>query len=171
MRFALFLIMTFLFFCPSASYADAADSTFSLRYDGLERTYLLHLPATYDATEPLPLLLAFHGFKGSGEAMKQLTLDGFNTLSDKHGFIVVYPNSVEQSWNVLQEEPAATDDVGFVRALIKDLGSRFNIDSSRIYATGRASCQMLLQPLRLLQGRCLNLWPLTVLPYGRCRLS
>ena len=41
----------------------------SLYYNGLDRTYLVHLPPGYNEHDsPLPLILAFHG--GYGDAFK-----------------------------------------------------------------------------------------------------
>ncbi len=76
-----------------------------------------------------------------------------NDKSDSAGFIVVYPRGTgkdprmrfKRFWNYASGphgsyhgDPffAKVDDVGFVTALLDDLESRFNIDKSRVYATG-----------------------------------
>jgi polyhydroxybutyrate depolymerase len=71
----------------SASYGDHTGSLVS---GGPTRTYILHVPATYDRHNPTPLLLALHGRYGDGKSMGALT--HLNQLSDQHEFIVVYPD-------------------------------------------------------------------------------
>jgi polyhydroxybutyrate depolymerase len=56
--------------------------------DGLERTYILHVPPA--ASEPLPLILVLHGTYGTGRKM-QFGL-GFDPHADQRGFYVAYPN-------------------------------------------------------------------------------
>lgn len=129
---------------PASSFTiGPGDYDFSLKHDGLTRTYKVHVSAIYDRKSPVPLLLAFHGYLGQGENMKQLTLNDFDKLSDSDNFIVVYPDGIEKSWNIGQGDiPAANlniDDVGFVRALIGDMEMRFNIDSRKIFATGMSN--------------------------------
>ena len=114
----------------------------SIVWDGLKRTYLLHIPPSYDKNRPMPLVIALHGSGGSGKTMKRLTLGGFNTLSDKEGFIVVYPSGVGRHWNDGREiawhraHTENIDDVGFISALIDHLVKELNIDQRRIYVTG-----------------------------------
>ncbi len=115
----------------------------TLNFGGIERSYILHVPSSYDGSKPTPLMLSFHGGGGNAENQKRLTDD--NELSDEQGFIVVYPNGTGKLNNVLTWNGGnccgyATrnnvDDVGFVRALVAELQSQYNIDPKRIYATG-----------------------------------
>jgi polyhydroxybutyrate depolymerase len=121
--------------------------TGSLTVDGLERTYVVHVPLSYHGAYPVPLVLVFHGGGGSAERMVELT--GFNTLSDEKGFIVVYPNGVENHWNdgrLLQKYRAHReniDDVAFVSALIDHLTEEYHIDELRIYAAGISNGAMM----------------------------
>lgn len=114
----------------------------SMVYDGLKRTYRLHIPSSSNKTKAVPLLFVFHGGEGSGQQMEHLTLGGFNTLSDKEGFMVVYPDGVGKHWNdgrgikMYRSHKENIDDVGFIDALIEEIAKTFNIDRGRIYATG-----------------------------------
>src|SRR5260370_312739 len=40
---------------------------------GLSRSYILHLPADYRPGRPLPVVMAFHGRKGSGTQIEGFT--------------------------------------------------------------------------------------------------
>ncbi|HWP94029.1 MAG TPA: PHB depolymerase family esterase [Thermodesulfobacteriota bacterium] len=121
----------------------------SLDFGGIKRTYRIHVPTSYDRTKPVPLLLVFHGLGGSGREMEVAT--GFNELSDRRGFLVVYPDGYEASWadgsGATPAGRAGVDDVGFVSALIDKLGNEFRIDSGRVYATGYSNGGMFVQRL------------------------
>jgi len=128
---------------PSISYLNidasdtdysVGDSTDSIMFDRLERTYRIHMPSSYDKTKPMPLVFVLHGAGDSGRKMAWLTRYGFNKLSDKEDFIVVYPDAIDGKWD--QEN---IDDVGFISALIDHLTKELNIDEKRIYVTGMSN--------------------------------
>ena len=113
---------------------------------GLKRTYLIHLPAS-DIRRSMPLLIVLHGGGGNGKSMVKLTNGGFDKLSDKKGFIVVYPEGIEKHWNDGRSEAETgyetheenTDDVGFISALIDDLIKKYDADPKRVYVTGMSN--------------------------------
>ena len=125
-----------------------------MMFDGRIRTYQLHIPPAYDSTEPVPVVIALHGHTGGWPELKiGAKLD---QKADEEGFIVVYPtghlappllrfllfiNTLMPTlhlwghiWNCW--DYCDIDDVGFIRALINNLVSTLNINSSRIYITG-----------------------------------
>ena len=107
--------------------------------DGEARTFLVHVPD--GLSSPAPLVLSFHGKWGQGQ--DQLRLSGMNDLSDREGFIVVYPDGKNKEWDagirqgILKRRLG--DDKSFVRAMVRELQQDFNIDSKRIYATGMSN--------------------------------
>lgn len=112
-------------------------NTGSIVWDGVERTYLIHVPPPYNETKSMPLVIVLHGGLGTGKRMVKLTQRGFNTLADKEGFIVVYPDGIEEKWNDGRDERySQTDDVGFISALIDHVAQTLNIDRSRVYVAG-----------------------------------
>ena len=124
---------------PAGSLAPG-DSSRSLVFDGLERTYTLHIPAGYDAAKPTPLVLAFHGL--GLDAAEMIRISGLNAQADTSGFIVAYPDGTgdTRSWNgghcCSDAAISRTDDVGFTGALIEAISTLANIDPARVYATG-----------------------------------
>ena len=52
--------------------------------------YHVHVPPQYDAKQPTPVVLAFHGAMTNGAIMALSS--GLSAKADKEGFIVVYPN-------------------------------------------------------------------------------
>jgi polyhydroxybutyrate depolymerase len=128
---------------PTAAQSVAlqpGDTSRSLSFGGLQRTYLLHVPLGYSASTPTPLILAFHGLSLNAEEMVRIS--GLSEQADRSGFIVVYPNGTgqAQSWNsghcCGEAAKNNVDDVGFVRVLIKEVSAIAAIDPKRIYATG-----------------------------------
>jgi polyhydroxybutyrate depolymerase len=113
---------------------------FALQGGDLKRTYLLHVPPQYDGTKPLPLVMVFHG--GAGTAKNAEQHYHWSEKADQEGVIVVYPNGTGmfQTWNAVHGCGSAfnnhIDDVGFVKAMLKDLDAKVKIDPKRIYATG-----------------------------------
>lgn len=105
---------------------------------GSVRTATVHVPPGYDATRPTELVLLFHGFFEAIPDLRATT--GFDALSDARGFIVVYPAGHDQTWNAGTccgfAGNAQIDDVGYTRALIDDLATKYCIDRSRIFAAG-----------------------------------
>jgi len=124
---------------PQLEYT-AGDHALSLTHDGTERTYVLHIPPGLDPSQPVPLVLAFHGV--SLNASEMMRISGFNSQSDASGFILVYPEGTgdTSSWNGGHCCGTAArdnvDDVGFVRALIGELSTSLPIDPKQIHATG-----------------------------------
>jgi polyhydroxybutyrate depolymerase len=129
----------------------SGDYNYSLNRDGLERTYLVHVPKKYNSDRSLPLILILHGAGGSGAGM--VTVTNFNSKAEQAGFIVAYPDGIELTkygslrgvWNAgnCLEEKNTADDVGFIRQIIDELATKFNIDSKRIYAAGFSNGAMM----------------------------
>lgn len=115
-------------------------------YDqGKLRTYYLYTPKSYNPDRPMPLVLVFHGDEGNGRSISNVTR--FNELADKKGFIVVYPDGIDQKWSLRGNAQGRVDDVSFVNVLINDLKQQINIDSHKIYATGFSRGAILTQAL------------------------
>jgi polyhydroxybutyrate depolymerase len=116
----------------------------SLLHDNLKRTFKYHFPSTPGRAASLPLVIVLHGRGGNGESMIRLTRNRFNTLADRDGFIVVYPDGIELNWNDGRMDEEANDkahrdnidDVGFISDLIDLFIRDQNADPERIYITG-----------------------------------
>jgi polyhydroxybutyrate depolymerase len=109
--------------------------------DGEEREYLLHVPESYDAATPAPLVISLHA--GATWPAHQMNLSRWNRLADEHRFIVVYPSGTPQIfgivriWRTMPE--AVMKDVQFISRLIDTLEASFNIDPARIFANGMSN--------------------------------
>lgn len=122
-----------------------SDENGELTNQGVSRTYYLHTPKSYNRDHPMPLVLVFHGDNGSGRSISKVTR--FNTLADEQGFVVAYPNAIDQKWSLRNTSSRKVDDVAFVNALIDHLEQIRNIDRKKIYATGFSKGAILTQAL------------------------
>jgi polyhydroxybutyrate depolymerase len=120
---------------------DLDDTRGRVLVDSRERTYDLHVPASYDGTKDMPLVIALHGRLGTGSGQQRLT--HLDAVSDKDGFLVVYPDGLERSWADGRgggpSERDGIDDVKFIAALIDKLESKYKIDAKRVYVTGMSN--------------------------------
>jgi len=132
MKTAILILATVLTFGNAARAAGAADTPGVIDAGGVKRTYVVHVPAQIGAS--VPLILSFHGHGGDGAGQARLT--NLDTLADRDGFIVVYPDGIRRGWNDGRAENAGADDIALVKALIADFSKRYPIDAKRIYATG-----------------------------------
>src|SRR5437773_250484 len=73
------------------------DSTRTMTFGGMSRTYNLHVPPGYNPFLPTPLVMDIHGYTGT--ASGQANVSGFRALSDAQGFVVVWPQGYSNSWN------------------------------------------------------------------------
>ena len=91
--FALLILMFVIVACArsiNAQPTSTTDAIQSLTFDGLQRTFIIHLPTPFEDSHPLPLVFDFHG--GGGNAQSQMRVSGFNDLANEKSFIVIYPN-------------------------------------------------------------------------------
>ncbi|MFG2003280.1 alpha/beta hydrolase family esterase [Spirillospora sp. NPDC048911] len=103
-----------------------------------ERTYLLHVPQHRRAAKPPPLVIALHG--GLDDSKYIQNQSGLDAVSERHGFVVAYPDGFLRTWNAggccWFARLAQVDDVAFIDQLITTLVKEKLADPRRIYLTG-----------------------------------
>jgi polyhydroxybutyrate depolymerase len=122
---------------PANGPAQPGLSARTLVSGGLERCYLLYVPASHKPTQPAPLVLSLHGF--AGNAMNQRKTTGWDRIADREGFVVAYPEgtSLPQRWNAADLFSAeSVDDVQFFRDMIADVAQAAPVDPDRVYVNG-----------------------------------
>ena len=96
-------------------------------FDGQERSWLTHVPATVDPLTPVPLVVDLHGLTGTKELVKSYTK--FAQMSTTEKFIVVWPDGVDKKWDF-------GCDTAFLRTVVSCTAANYNIDPRRVYFTG-----------------------------------
>ncbi len=100
---------------------------------GVTWHYILHVPYSYQQGNAVALILNFHGYGSNSQQEENLT--GMSAKADREGFIVVYPDGLNNAWHDGPGADGAADQQ-FIRDLIAALESQYTIDPKRIYATG-----------------------------------
>lgn len=113
------------------------DYTSSLSVGGSTRTFLIHVPSQYSNASATALLLDLHAY--NNDASYQKSISGQLAQSNQRGFIAVWPQGLNNSWNGYKccgSSLGTVDDVGFLRAVIANLKTRANIAAGRVFVTG-----------------------------------
>lgn len=87
----------------AAQMGSAQETKETITVEGVERTYIVHLPKGYDEKQHYPAVLLLHGKNQDADDMERLTR--FNELADKDSVIAVYPNALHGAWNFGVHEP------------------------------------------------------------------
>ena len=114
-------------------------SIHSQEYDYLERCWKLLIPDSVNKDTLVPLVVDIHGYTQDMDKHNNMT--GFDEIAIEEGFIVVYPDGYENSWNagdiccgVAHEE--GIDDLSFLLGLVQNLIETQPVDKDRIYVSG-----------------------------------
>lgn len=107
-----------------------------IKVNDQKRSFITYAPKSIDSTKTTPLVFNFHG--GGMSALEQMFYTEMNDSAENQGFIVVYPQGIESDWNVGfdMDYDEGSDDVSFVKAILRQLGKEYNIDEKAIFATG-----------------------------------
>jgi len=127
-------------------FAAGAYQLPATRADGRARSWITYVPPSYDPARPTPLVFVLHGRPSNAASMAAIS--EMNAVAARHGFIVVYPEGIDNEWNThfdLVRSNASLggarstlpqDDVDFLKTLTRDLGVDLNIDRTRMYVAG-----------------------------------
>ncbi|MCM1311276.1 MAG: alpha/beta hydrolase-fold protein [Bacteroides sp.] len=121
---------------------DFKQYEFVSPYTGQVLPYNLYLPEDYDPVNKYPLVLFVHDAGVASAEVRQPLYQGTGAVSwaepeaqARHKCIVVAPEypviTVDDNWNYSHHLDATI-------ALLKDLQTRYSIDSQRIYTTGQS---------------------------------
>jgi polyhydroxybutyrate depolymerase len=120
-----------------------------------ERAVHVHVPAAYDPTKGVPVVLDFHGYSSNGT--QQASYAGMIAKSDAAGFVAVHAEGtgIVRGWNAGAccgtAASSGTKDVELVGAIIDELAKKLCLDDKRVFSTGlsnggflshRLACEM-----------------------------
>jgi polyhydroxybutyrate depolymerase len=103
----------------------------------VQRKYRVHVPITAPAG-PRPLVVVLHS-GGSQPQTVQYNI-GLDTVADRLGLYVAYPEAVGGRWNDHRKKSVKSsggvNDVHFIAAVIRDMRLRQPIDLKRVFVIG-----------------------------------
>jgi polyhydroxybutyrate depolymerase len=123
--------------CPTPALSPG-DTSVSLKVGSVSRSYVLHVPSTYDGSKPVPLVVDFHGIGSTGWG--ELSSSPFPQVTDPEGVVMAFPDGMSgpagTGWNMGPCCVADVDDLAFTKALVTEVSKTACIDRTRIYAVG-----------------------------------
>ncbi len=118
----------------------AEPERLTMKYQGLEREYLLYLPEGLQENAPLVLIL--HGY--GGRAMKGGS--AMCKVADREKFAVCYPQGAvdgkgKTCWNVGYpfQKGLKTDDVNYLCSLARHLQKKYHLSKQNTFLTGMSN--------------------------------
>ena len=139
---------------PVTNYTDVVDpidpTLHIISIEGMQpRTYYLHVPASYQPSQAVPLLLAFHSRSTDGREI--LRTSQFVGWAADMNFIVAAVNGAvhegASSWNAGNCCTNATtyeeNDVLLASTIIDFVESNYAVDQSRVWASGHSNGGMM----------------------------
>ena len=111
----------------------------SMTFAGRERTFIGHLPLSYDHERRVPLLIAYHGSGMTAELMRQAT--GLDWVANDHGFAVIYPDASDGFFPIPcpgcdNDGRDGFEEVDFAREIIRWTSETYAVHPDSVYATG-----------------------------------
>jgi polyhydroxybutyrate depolymerase len=108
----------------------------------IQRSWIVHIPPGYDGTKTFSAILNFHG--NTSDAPGEESWSKMSEKANAAGFIVVYPQGYNKSWNVGRDccgdaLKYNVDDVGFTRHIVEHLTQNYCVAPDRIYVTGMSA--------------------------------
>jgi polyhydroxybutyrate depolymerase len=139
---------------PVISYTDVVDpidpTLHTITIDGMQpRTYYLHIPASYQPSQSVPLLLAFHSRTTDGKEI--LLSSQFVAWAAEMNFIVAALNGAvydgASSWNAGNCCTNATtygeNDILLTSTVIDFVKSKYAVDPTQVWASGHSNGGMM----------------------------
>lgn len=138
--------------------ADVWGGYYSDKRDTYRREWYVYVPESAPKDQEIPAVFVYHGAGGSGDEIADRM--GWSSVADKYGFMLIMPTASEPNevreisdirtnniframWNTGDPQPERPADLKFLDFLYQWVNENYNIDKSRIYASGQSSGGMM----------------------------
>lgn len=117
---------------PSDGPIEAGDSErVELDVGEEERSFILSVPEGYSNQQAWPVILAFHGYGETAEALQRYS------LLDSSAALVIYGEGVGRAWSPAPyARTSVEEDIAYVRAAVDWVRERYWVKDNHIVATG-----------------------------------
>jgi len=141
--------------CPEQS-LDIGEQNFTINSaNGITYTYIIVVPKSYRPNVATPVTIVWHAL--SSDPAELRSLNDYDGIAERLGFILVYPISPDKSWSVGSccntiVGGQTRDETVFAKELIADVKSKVCVDAKRIYTMGFSNGGMMSQMLACTQS-------------------
>lgn len=106
----------------------------------------VRLPASYDGSRAVPVLMLLHGYGSSGASVEAYLRFGSRVDADE--FIYLFPDGSRDAagnrfWNATDAccnfFGSTVDDSAYLRALLDEVARRYRVDAGRVYVFGHSN--------------------------------
>jgi len=118
--------------CSLAQAATPGTADLLLAAGGDQGAYVREIPPTYSGHRPMPVVIDLHGYEET--ATLQVSLTQLGTYGDSHGFITITPQVADKV--PMWETGLKSNDVAFIRGLLRTVDTTLCVDRNRVYVTG-----------------------------------
>jgi polyhydroxybutyrate depolymerase len=91
--------------------AAGQDMKETVTVEDVARTFVVHLPKSYDSKQKYPVVLILHD--ADNDALDMIRLSRFDATADEHGVIAVYPNALRRRWTNLEADAPQQNRGGY----------------------------------------------------------
>jgi polyhydroxybutyrate depolymerase len=128
------------------SSGPSGTQTVTISSQGRSRTFLVDAPS---GSGTHPLVLVYHGAEDT--AANTIGETDFSTLATEKGWIIVYPQGYDDTWNEgagdTPAHAAGVNDVFFTEQILRYMEAHYSIDRRRIAAVGESNGALLAELL------------------------
>lgn len=96
--------------------------------------YYVETPAGWNGSAPLPVIVWFHGYQGSGSGA--INNRGLVEAWTDAGYLFVAADGRNNTWSHQGSPSQVRNDTAYVQAVIDDVQDRFPVDPQRVVAAG-----------------------------------
>lgn len=115
---------------PKPASGSAQPGAQPLGLGGGGRDGVLYVPKDYQASKPVPLVLALHGATGSSRGPIRM----FSPLADQMGFALLVPESRARTWDAIMNDFSVDRD--FIDQSLNLAWSKVSIDPAKVGVVG-----------------------------------
>lgn len=121
------------FLSPGCGGQAPSKAPTSLDVGGVQRSFLIDLPVGYSSSEPMKLIVAFHGRTNSNDQVRGY----YGLTTHAKDYLVVYPAALKNgssfSWKATND-----GDYLFFDRIVQTLSERYCLDMDEIYVVGHS---------------------------------
>jgi polyhydroxybutyrate depolymerase len=122
---------------PGCGSTSTQSGTLSMMVGGVNRTYILKLPTTYNANTPYRMIFAWHHLTGNAAGIARGNYYGMDTPAYANGRAIFIAAEGSDTGNGELGWPDKNGaDMAFARALLDWVKANLCVDTSRIFSTG-----------------------------------